>query len=120
MRLPILIAAILVFAQNVLAKTIVIDTPDLCAYVERVEGNRVDLRKESEPCAIEGPGKASIQIDEETKEIDVYVNRTYWRKYPRGRHRCPSAMLPIPSRGQRAMAKNCLFPKVSTKLRGCG
>jgi type-F conjugative transfer system pilin assembly protein TrbC len=84
MRLPLLIAALFLLAQNALAKTVVINTPDFCAHVEKVEGSRVDLKKASEPCAIEGPGKASIQIDEETKEIDVYVNGTYWRKYSIG------------------------------------
>ena len=79
--LPLLIAALFVLPQHALAKTVIIDTPDFCTRVEKVEGNRVDLKETSEPCAIEGPGKASIQIDEGTIEIDVYVNGTYWRRY---------------------------------------
>jgi type-F conjugative transfer system pilin assembly protein TrbC len=82
--LPILIATLFVPPQHALAKTIVIDTPDLCARVEKVEGNRVDLKETSEPCAIEGPGKASIQIGDVTIEIDVYLNGAYWRKYSIG------------------------------------
>lgn len=66
--------------QHILAKTVIIDTSDFCAHVEKVGGNRVDLTVAKEPCPIEGPGKASIRIGEEVNEIDIYVNETYWKK----------------------------------------
>lgn len=81
MQFPTLIAVILAFAPHALAKTIVIDMPDLCTHVEKVVGNRVDLVKAKEPCPTEGPGKASVRMDENTKEINVYVNGTYWRRF---------------------------------------
>lgn len=78
-----LMAAIVVslVPPQILAKTVIIETPNLCAHVEKVEGSRVDLTVAKEPCSIEGPGKASIRIGEEVQEIDIYVNETYWRKF---------------------------------------
>jgi type-F conjugative transfer system pilin assembly protein TrbC len=67
--------------RHILAKTVIIETPNLCAHVEKIEGHRVDLTVAKEPCPMEGPGKASIRIGEEVKEIDIYVNETYWRKF---------------------------------------
>jgi type-F conjugative transfer system pilin assembly protein TrbC len=66
---------------QILAKTVIIETPNLCAHVEKIEGSRVDLTVAKEPCPIEGPGKASIRIGEEVKEIDIYVNKTYWKEF---------------------------------------
>lgn len=83
MRMSLLLTTAIVVSlvpQHPLAKTVIIDTPDFCAHVEKVGGNRVDLTVAKEPCPVEGPGKASIRIGEEVKEIDAYVNGTYWRR----------------------------------------
>ncbi len=81
MRLPTLIVALLLLAPHVLARTVVIETPDFCTRLEKVEGTRIDLRQERAPCTLKGPHRASIQVSEEAREIDIYVNGTYWKKY---------------------------------------
>lgn len=81
-QLVVLVIALFVPVQHAFAKTVLIETPNLCAHVEKVEDNRVYLTEAGEPCPIEGPSKANIQISEETKEIDVYVNGIHWRKLP--------------------------------------
>jgi type-F conjugative transfer system pilin assembly protein TrbC len=83
MRLRVLVMMAVVLSlvpQHVLAKTVIIDTPNLCTHVEKIEGNRVDLTEARELCPMEGPGKASVQMGEEFEEIDIYVNGTYWRR----------------------------------------
>ena len=54
----------------------------MCVQIEKVENNRVYLKKPSAPCPVEGPGKASVEMDGTIAEIDVYVNGTAWRKLP--------------------------------------
>jgi type-F conjugative transfer system pilin assembly protein TrbC len=81
-QLVVLVIALFVPIQHAFAKMVLIETPNLCAHVEKVDANRVYLTEAGEPCPIEGPSKANIQISEETIEIDVYVNGTHWRKLP--------------------------------------
>jgi type-F conjugative transfer system pilin assembly protein TrbC len=63
-----------------LSKTVFIDTPSFCARVEKIKGNLVDVTDAKEPCFMEGPGKATVEVGEEVKEIDVYLNGTYWKR----------------------------------------
>lgn len=70
------------FSPVCFAETFIIDTPGMCVQIEKVENNRVYLKKPSAPCPVEGPGKASVEMDGTIAEIDVYVNGTAWRKLP--------------------------------------
>jgi type-F conjugative transfer system pilin assembly protein TrbC len=70
------------FGTVCFGETFIVDTPGMCVRVEKVEGNRVDLKKPSAPCPMQGPGKASVEMDEGTKKIDVYVDGRPWRKFP--------------------------------------
>jgi type-F conjugative transfer system pilin assembly protein TrbC len=79
-QLVLLVIALFVPVQHAFAKTVLIETPNLCAHVEKIEVNRVYLTQAEIPCPIGGPSKANIQISGETKEIDVYVNGIHWRK----------------------------------------
>ncbi len=80
-QLLTIIAVVLSFhPQPALSKTVFIDMPSLCARVEKIEGNRVYVKEAEEPCFMEGPGKATVEVEEEVKEIDVYLNGAYWKK----------------------------------------
>ncbi|OPY77498.1 MAG: Type-F conjugative transfer system pilin assembly protein [Syntrophorhabdus sp. PtaU1.Bin153] len=80
MWLIALMVLLLALPYKALAKTVTIDTPSLCTKVEKVEGNRVDLAEPSQPCPAKGQGKANAEIKEELKDIQVYINGTYWKK----------------------------------------
>ncbi|MGD0234597.1 MAG: type-F conjugative transfer system pilin assembly protein TrbC [Syntrophorhabdales bacterium] len=70
------------FVPASFAETFLIDTPGMCVKVEKVEDNRVYLKRPAAPCPVEGSGKASVEMEEGTKEIDVYLDGRHWRKFP--------------------------------------
>ncbi len=70
------------FVPACFGDTFIIDTPGMCVQVEKVENNRVYLKKPSASCPVEGPGKTSVEMGGAIAEIDVYVNGTAWRKLP--------------------------------------
>ena len=78
--LPILLFCALVPPS--FAETFIVDTPTMCVEVEKVEDNRVYLRKPSAPCPLEGPGKASVEMEGDIPEIHVYVDGKLWKKLP--------------------------------------
>ena len=77
----ILIVLFFAFAPHAFAEAVIIDTPDGCVHIDRVAGNRVDLKEAGVPCPIEDPGKASVEMDGKMKGIDVHVDGKYWRTY---------------------------------------
>ena len=82
MRMWLIAPMVLLLAlpHKTLAKTVTIDTPSLCTTVEKIEGNRIDLAEPSQPCPVEGQGKADVEIKEEFRDIHAYVNQTHWKK----------------------------------------
>ncbi len=76
----VLVMALFVLPLRAPAKTTLVDTPSLCARVEKIKGNRVDLTVPAERCPMESPGKVSVEVGEEVNEIDIYLNGTYWKR----------------------------------------
>jgi len=68
------------FAQQS-TKTVYIDTPNLCAKVARIEGNKVFLESDDKPCA-QGIGKMPVKVDDTAKEVAVFVNNKRWKTQP--------------------------------------
>ena len=57
----------------------VIDTPNPCTKVEKIEGKSVYLKSHSESC-IQVIGKEVIEVDNSIKNVSVYLDGTYWNE----------------------------------------
>ena len=64
-------------------KTVYVATPTLCTKVEKVSGGMVYLTREAGPC-VPGVGKVSVEIDEDTTELDLFVDGKFWKKSSAG------------------------------------
>lgn len=62
------------------AKTVTIDTPDLCSRVENVSGKTVHLRSGQGRCPSKGPGKIQVSLEAGVQEVDIYVDGKLWKK----------------------------------------
>ncbi len=64
-------------------KTVYVVTPTLCTKVESVSGGTVYLTEKDGPCA-SGERKVSVEVDEDTTELDLFVDGKFWKKSPAG------------------------------------
>ena len=60
-------------------KRAVIDTPNPCTKVEKIEGKNIYLKSSGEPC-IQVIGKAVVEVDSDVRNVFVYVGGQYWNE----------------------------------------
>ncbi len=111
------IAFFCAFVPACFGETFIIDTPGMCVQVEKVENNRVYLKKPSAPCPVEGPGKASVEMDEGTKRDRRLRGRHGLAEVPRCVLLSPEDSLKHRGEGNEGGRTSSLSRRTSTKKR---
>ncbi|RMG70864.1 MAG: hypothetical protein D6710_06730, partial [Nitrospirae bacterium] len=75
----LIIAVSLCIAGQVTAGVVMIETPNPCYRVVKVEGNKVFLKRTGEVC-IQIIGSIPVEVEDETEEVEIYINGKFWKK----------------------------------------
>ena len=59
-------------------KKVVIDTPNYCCKIEKVDADNVFLRSTEDNC-VKGTAKASVEISAEVQSVNIYHNGVLWK-----------------------------------------